>query len=78
LNEFRTAQLADEDLVGSVPKAKKVGAKTAQDVSGRSNLRLRHRRGIALEIHQLGRLAPGQQQHARVVQRLDVILSETL
>src|SRR4029078_9835474 len=47
LNEPRPAQLADEDLVGSVPVAENVGTKTAQDISGRSNLRQRHRRGVA-------------------------------
>src|SRR4029434_10356332 len=78
LNELRIAQLADEDLIGSVPVAENVGTKTAQDISGRSNLRQRHRRGVALEIQQLGRPARGQQQHARVAQRLDATVPETL
>ena len=71
--KLRAAQLADEDLVGSVPLAKNVGAKTAQNIGGGSDLRQRYRWRVALEIDQLRWLARVHQQHARVVQRIDFI-----
>ena len=75
-NELRTAQLADEDLVGSVPVAKNVGTKPPQDIGGGSDLRQRPGEEVALEIDQPGRLSWWKQQYARVVQRQDLIALE--
>src|SRR5262249_35471849 len=65
-------------LVGSVPVAKDVGAKTTEDVGGGTNPRQRLWWRVALQIEHFGWGAAGKHQNARVIHQHDVIGPEIL